>query len=53
VEEAAEAIKNFAWHLMHCREAMGVIGNLLARLSTVVFKNKNYARYELMVWNES
>lgn len=42
VEELTEQAKNFAWHVLHAREAMIHIGNLIARLTTVVFKNRTY-----------
>eukprot|EP01122_Echinamoeba_exundans_P014865 TRINITY_DN6834_c0_g1_i1.p1 TRINITY_DN6834_c0_g1~~TRINITY_DN6834_c0_g1_i1.p1 ORF type:complete len:492 (+),score=82.89 TRINITY_DN6834_c0_g1_i1:123-1598(+) len=48
VEELSEQAKNFAWHLLHAREAMIHIGNLIARLNSVVFKNRNYTSVSLL-----
>lgn len=42
VQELSTSIKNFAWHVLHAREAMIHIGNLIARLITVIFKNREF-----------
>jgi translation initiation factor 2B subunit (eIF-2B alpha/beta/delta family) len=48
VEELSEQAKNFAWHILHAREAMIHIGNLIARLNAVVFKNRTYSSISLL-----